>query len=159
MGTEIKTLACCTSRPRAQTSVVIRTRVVPERNSPMIASLSFCGISPCIAETVKLLLRIFSVNQSTYSKCRKTEMKDQKIIEQYTTDSIKNQQCPTIKGESEQKDKGISYEAWRASVYLSLGVTKNNSLCYGEGIIKITQGIKLPIFPFNSHKKLLDALS
>ncbi len=58
-------LTCCTSRPRAHTSVVMRTRVVPDRNSTMIASLSFWGMSPCIAETVKLLLRIFSVSQST----------------------------------------------------------------------------------------------
>ena len=61
-------LACCTSSPRAQTSVVIRTRVVPDRNSPMIASLSFWGMSPCICETVKLLLRIFSVNHSTWEQ-------------------------------------------------------------------------------------------
>lgn len=56
---------CCTSRPRAQTSVVIKTRVVPDRNSAMIASRSFWGISPCMADTVKLLLLIFSVSQST----------------------------------------------------------------------------------------------
>lgn len=31
-------------------------------------SRTFCGMSPCIAETVKLLVRIFSVNQST---CRR----------------------------------------------------------------------------------------
>lgn len=62
----VRELACWTSSPRAQTSVVIKTRVVPSRNSPIIASLSFCGMSPCIADTVKLLLRIFSVSQSTY---------------------------------------------------------------------------------------------
>lgn len=33
----------------------------------MIASRSFCTISPCIDETVKLDARIFSVSQSTYS--------------------------------------------------------------------------------------------
>jgi hypothetical protein len=37
----------------------------PERNSFIIASLSFCGISPCIELTVKLASLIFSVNQST----------------------------------------------------------------------------------------------
>ena len=36
----------------------------------MMASLSFCTISPCIAETVKFAVRIFSVNQSTYTKAR-----------------------------------------------------------------------------------------
>ena len=37
----------------------------PLRNSAMIASLSFCTISPCIDETVKFAALIFSVNQST----------------------------------------------------------------------------------------------
>jgi len=41
------------------------TYEVPPRNSAMMASLSFCTISPCIAETVKFAVRIFSVNQST----------------------------------------------------------------------------------------------
>jgi hypothetical protein len=41
------------------------TRLVPALNSPMMASRSFCGMSPCMADTVKLLLRIFSVSQST----------------------------------------------------------------------------------------------
>jgi hypothetical protein len=38
---------------------------VPDRNSPIIASRSFCGISPCIEDTVKFDVRIFSVNHST----------------------------------------------------------------------------------------------
>ena len=79
---------CCTSMPRAQTSVVINTRLmytsllthnhripgktthdVPPRNSAIIASRSFWGISPCIDDTVKLAVRIFSVNQSTCTIC------------------------------------------------------------------------------------------
>lgn len=43
-----------------------RTHDVPLRNSAMMASRSFCTISPCIEETVKLAARIFSVSQSTY---------------------------------------------------------------------------------------------
>jgi len=43
----------------------IWTYEVPPRNSAIIASRSFCTISPCIDETVKLDARIFSVNQST----------------------------------------------------------------------------------------------
>ena len=58
---------CWTSIPRAHTSVVIRTLDWPDRNSFIIASLSFCGISPCIELTVKLASRIFSVSQSTYN--------------------------------------------------------------------------------------------
>ena len=41
------------------------TYEVPLRNSAIIASRSFCAISPCIDETVKFAFRIFSVNQST----------------------------------------------------------------------------------------------
>ena len=35
-------------------------------NSPMMASRSFWGMSPCMALTVKLFCRIFSVSQSTF---------------------------------------------------------------------------------------------
>jgi len=61
-------LACWTSSPRAQTSVVISTRVAPDLNSDIMASLSCWGMSPCIADTVKLLARILSVSQSTWTK-------------------------------------------------------------------------------------------
>ena len=37
----------------------------PDLNSFMMASLSFCGMSPCMEDTVKLASLIFSVNQST----------------------------------------------------------------------------------------------
>lgn len=52
--------------PRAQISVVISTRLSPDRNSCMMASRSFCVISPCMAETVKLDSRILSASQSTF---------------------------------------------------------------------------------------------
>uniref|UniRef100_A0A0K8RG64 Putative translation initiation factor 4f helicase subunit eif-4a n=1 Tax=Ixodes ricinus TaxID=34613 RepID=A0A0K8RG64_IXORI len=57
---------CWTSMPLAQMSVVINTRLEPERNSFMMASLSFWGMSPCIEDTVKLASRIFSLSQSTF---------------------------------------------------------------------------------------------
>jgi hypothetical protein len=41
------------------------TDLDPPLNSAMMASLSFCTISPCIADTVKFASLIFSVNQST----------------------------------------------------------------------------------------------
>ena len=59
-------LACCTSMPRPQTSVAMRTRESPERNSAMIASRSFCGMSPCMEETVKFACLILCVSQSTF---------------------------------------------------------------------------------------------
>ena len=58
--------ACWTSIPRPQMSVAMRTRESPARNSDMIASRSFWGMSPCIAETVKFAWRILLVSQSTF---------------------------------------------------------------------------------------------
>ena len=52
--------------PRPQMSVVMRTREAPERNSAMMASRSFWGMSPCMADTVKFASRIFVVSQSTF---------------------------------------------------------------------------------------------
>lgn len=40
--------------------------LAPDRNSFMMDSRSFCGMSPCIDDTVKLASLIFSVSQSTY---------------------------------------------------------------------------------------------
>ena len=56
---------CCTSKPRPQTSVAIRTRLLPWRKSFIMDSRSSWGISPCIDETVKLASRIFVVSQTT----------------------------------------------------------------------------------------------
>jgi hypothetical protein len=41
------------------------THLDPDLKSFMMASLSFCGMSPCIDDTVKLASLILSVNQST----------------------------------------------------------------------------------------------
>jgi hypothetical protein len=41
------------------------TLLVPPLNSPMMASRSFWGMSPCMELTVKLFCLIFSVSQST----------------------------------------------------------------------------------------------
>ena len=40
--------------------------LAPDLNSVMMASRSRCGMSPCIADTVKLASRILAVNQSTF---------------------------------------------------------------------------------------------
>lgn len=39
--------------------------LAPDRNSFMMDSRSFCGMSPCMDDTVKLASLIFSVSQST----------------------------------------------------------------------------------------------
>lgn len=59
-------LTCDTSKPLAQTSVEISTLDRPLLKSAMIVLRSSWGISPCIAETVKLLSSIFCVSQSTF---------------------------------------------------------------------------------------------
>ncbi|GER28175.1 hypothetical protein STAS_03955 [Striga asiatica] len=47
----------------------------------MIASRSFCGISPCIEETVKLFSRIFAVSQSTCQYTRHLPSKSEALTE------------------------------------------------------------------------------
>ena len=42
-------------------------------------------------------------------------------------------------------------------LYLSLGVTEDDSLGDCERVVEITQGVKLPFFPLHSHEKLLDS--
>ena len=55
--------------PRASKSVVMRTLVLPLRNSFIISSLSFCSMSPCTRDTVKSRDVIFSNSQSTLGVC------------------------------------------------------------------------------------------
>ena len=59
--------ACCTSIPRARRSVVMRTRLLPLRNSRMMTSRTFWSMSPCVALTVKSFAFMLSVSQSTCS--------------------------------------------------------------------------------------------
>jgi hypothetical protein len=40
--------------------------------------------------------------------------------------------------------------------YLPLRVAENDSLGDGQCVIEITQGVKLPLFSFDSNKELLD---
>lgn len=59
-----------TVRPPALGSNIVSntveiTYLAPDLNSFMMDSLSFCGMSPCMDETVKLASLIFSVSQST----------------------------------------------------------------------------------------------
>lgn len=42
-------------------------------------------------------------------------------------------------------------------LYLSLGVTEDDSLGDSERVVEIAQGVELPFFPLHSHKKLLDS--
>lgn len=56
----------------------------------MIASRSFCGISPCIEDTVKFASLIFSVNQSTYVKQDLQVSYKQEDKGRDTKDSTKN---------------------------------------------------------------------
>ena len=41
---------------------------------------------------------------------------------------------------------------------LPLGVAEDDSLRDGEGVIQVTQGVKLPLLPLYCHEELLDAL-
>lgn len=46
--------------------------LAPDRNSFMMDSRSFCGMSPCMDDTVKLASLIFSVSQSTCTSNQQT---------------------------------------------------------------------------------------
>jgi hypothetical protein len=41
--------------------------------------------------------------------------------------------------------------------YLPLRVAENDCLGDGQGVVEITQGVKLPLFSFHSNKELLDS--
>ena len=41
-------------------------------------------------------------------------------------------------------------------VHLSFGVAEDDSLSDGEGVIEITESIKLPLLLLHGHKELLD---
>jgi hypothetical protein len=99
----------------------------------MMASLSCWGMSPCIADTVKLLLRILSVSQST---CTKRQL----CLTQTINHGMPPSSCKHI------------------TSYLSLSIAENNSLGDGQRIIKITQRIKLPFLFLNSNEELFDTL-
>ena len=41
--------------------------------------------------------------------------------------------------------------------HLPLGVAEDDGLCDGEGVVKVTQSVKLPLFTLDRHEKLLDS--
>jgi hypothetical protein len=41
--------------------------------------------------------------------------------------------------------------------YLPLRVAENDSLGDGQGVVEITQGVKLPLFSLHSNEELLDS--
>lgn len=41
---------------------------------------------------------------------------------------------------------------------LPLGVAEDHSLCDGERVVQITQGVKLPLLPLHGHEELLYSL-
>lgn len=43
-------------------------------------------------------------------------------------------------------------------VNLSLSIAEDDCLSDGEGVIQVTEGVKLPLLLLNCHKELLDAL-
>ena len=107
----------------------------PDRNSFMIASRSFCGMSPCIDDTVKFASIIFSVNQSTW--CTQTHWPI-------------NLQHQLIKSR-------VTTELWCLGTHLPLGVAEDDGLCDGEGVVKVTQSVELPLFTLDRHEKLFDS--
>lgn len=43
------------------------------------------------------------------------------------------------------------------AAHLPLGVAEDDRLSDGQGVVEVTEGVKLPLFSLHRHKKLLDA--
>ena len=41
--------------------------------------------------------------------------------------------------------------------HLPLGVAEDDGLCDGEGVVKVTQSVELPLFTLDRHEKLFDS--
>jgi hypothetical protein len=148
------------------------TYEVPPWNSAMMASLSFCTISPCIADTVKSKARIFSVNQSTYKRghvngyvsricfLRSSETLETNTMHIIVTSSTINKQ----KTRKMERGLGVEADAWVANLQriwatnLPSGVTEYDCLGDRQCVVKVAEGVKFPFFPLHSHEELFDAL-
>lgn len=42
--------------------------------------------------------------------------------------------------------------------HLSLGVAEDDGLCDGQGVVQVTQGVKLPLLSLHGDEELLDPL-
>ena len=89
--------------------------------------------------TVKFACRIFSVNQST---CDFTGERNVELAPSIHVRSIPGAQDTQISG----------------LPHLSLGVAEDDCLRHCEGVIQVTERVKLPLLALNSHEELLDAL-
>ena len=52
----------------------------------------------------------------------------------------------------------IQYPERVCRANLPLGVAEDDSLCDGEGVVEVTERVKLPLLLLHRHKELLDAL-
>jgi hypothetical protein len=158
------------------------THEVPPRNSPMMASLSFCTISPCIAETVKFAVRIFSVNQSTYTKTRvsdsvsricrfldipkrskRTMMSNAGMfsggVALVVGDTINEQKARRTEQGSRGRRKRTGRELRRIwATYLPSGVTEDDGLGDRQCIIQVAESVEFPFLLLHSDEELFDAL-
>lgn len=141
------------------------THLAPDRNSFMMDSRSFCGMSPCMDDTVKLASRIFSVSQSTCRPDRQTPR------EPACTAGVRGSVWPPQRpharrawspaphsGRPPSTEPRSAGGAEPASAHLPLGVAEDDRLGDGQRVVEIAQRVELPLFPLHCHEKLLDAL-
>ena len=154
------------------------THEVPLRNSAMIASLSFCTISPCIADTVKFAVRIFSVNQSTYTRvrvsvvfrrsvileCSETPRRTRCIVLTCSSVTVALKVIQRRHEETEDAEDGTKFGGQignlqrKGATNLPPGVTEYDCLGDRQRIVKIAEGVEFPFLLLHSHEELLNAL-
>lgn len=84
-------------------------------------------------DTVKLASLIFSVSQSTW-----------------------NTHTHTVSQNDVQLHGGCG-QGW-SDAHLSLSVAEDDGLCDGQGVVQVTQGVKLPLLSLHGDEELLDPL-
>src|SRR5258707_1067889 len=129
---------CWTSIPRAQTSVVMSTRLQWCQNLSMLKSTkksARCGTAEFCHDGISFLLNHLTVHRRHGEVC-----------------------CAHLFSQPIDLFRPISYtkEGSILKAYLAPGVAKDNGLCNGECVVQITQRVELPVLFFYSHKKLFD---
>ena len=128
------------------------TRRPPKHARTTKLRLLACGMSPCMADTVKLLLRIFSVSQSTCGAAGEKHRQLGPLT--VAADALLRSPPGAVYGEPVPPTPAPH----PASTHLALGVAEDDGLRDGQRVVQVAQRVKLPLLALHRHKELLDAL-
>lgn len=90
---------------------------------------------------MKLASLIFSVSQSTWNTHVHGHRQCLAVMRSYMTDVEK---------------AGVAWS--HPHTHLSFGVAEDDGLCDGQGVVQVTQGVKLPLLSLHGDEELLDPL-